>query len=86
MIVVKFKDVGRRKKSWTAACSESEMGYDWLYGQIRRRAGVMSQDIDFIENIDDEYISIYAGARDNVHTRRSRILQGRVRRFRNERS
>lgn len=62
MIVVTFRKVGRRKKSWTAACSESEMGYDWLYGQIRRRAGVMSQDVDFIENIDDEYVSIFAGA------------------------
>ena len=62
MIVVTFRKVGRQKKSWTAACSESEMGYDRLYGQIRRRAGVMSQDVDFIENTDDEYVSIFAGA------------------------
>lgn len=64
-MIVKFQDVGRNKISWEAECTAkdiSELEYDWFYNQVKKRAFVMSCELDFILNEKDNTTgTIYAG-------------------------
>ena len=48
---IKFIDVGRNNVSWEAECKAEhieELEYEWLYSQVKKRAMVMSKEIDFL--------------------------------------
>lgn len=60
-MIVKFQDVGRNNISWEAECTAndiSELEYDWFYNQVKTRACVMSREIDFLLNKEDETTGI----------------------------
>lgn len=38
-----------------------QFGYDFLCEQVKRKAHIMSEDIEFIDNSDDEWTSIFEG-------------------------
>lgn len=59
MITVKFTNVGRGKKTWTAIKEKGELTYNWLYKQIKEQQALMSSDIDFLDDG-----TILAGFRD----------------------
>jgi hypothetical protein len=48
-MIVKFKDVGRNKKSWEAHC-DGELTYKFMYGQVKSNAAIMSSDLEFGDN------------------------------------
>jgi len=50
-MIVKFIDVGRNKRTWEATCPASnfnDIEYGWLYSQVKKRAFIMSEEIEFI--------------------------------------
>ena len=50
---IKFIEVGRNNASWESECPANnieEMEYDWFYSQVKKRAMVMSTDLDFLLN------------------------------------
>ena len=59
MLTVKFIDVGRDKKNWTATCAE--VGFDWLCKQVLSRVPI--KDIAEGLSFRNEYGkgTIYAG-------------------------
>jgi len=59
MKTVKFIDVGRNKLSWTA--QTAEVGFDWLYKQVKAKGALMSSDIAFRNEHGNG--TIYAGVR-----------------------
>ena len=54
---IKFIDVGRNNANWEAECKAEkieDLEYAWLYSQVKKRAMVMSTEIDFLINREDE--------------------------------
>lgn len=49
MTRVKFKDVGRHKRTWEAVCPR-ELDYEWLYAEVKRNHALLSSDISFLES------------------------------------
>ena len=48
---IKFIDVGRNNVSWEAECKAEkieDLEFEWLYSQVKKRAMVMSKEIDFL--------------------------------------
>lgn len=45
---IKFIDVGRNKRNWEVECAE--LTYDFMYGQVKLVGGLLSQDIDFMDD------------------------------------
>ena len=48
---IKFIDVGRNNANWEADCKAEnieDLEYEWLYSQVKKRAMVMSKEIDFL--------------------------------------
>lgn len=53
---IKFIDVGRNNATWEAECEAKkieDIEYEWLYSQVKKRAMVMSTEIDFLLNRED---------------------------------
>ncbi len=53
---IKFIDVGRNNANWEAECKAEkieDLEYEWLYSQVKKRAMVMSKEIDFLINRED---------------------------------
>ena len=53
---IKFIDVGRNNANWEAECKAEtieDLEYEWLYSQVKKRAMVMSKEIDFLINRQD---------------------------------
>ena len=53
---IRFIDVGRNNANWEAECKAEkieELEYEWLYSQVKKRAMVMSREIDFMVNTED---------------------------------
>lgn len=53
---IKFIDVGRNNANWEAECKAEkieDLEYEWLYSQVKKRAMVMSTEIDFLLNRED---------------------------------
>ena len=54
---IRFLDVGRNAVSWEAECNAEkieDLEYEWLYSQVKKKAKVMSTEIDFLINREDE--------------------------------
>ncbi len=48
---IKFIDVGRNNANWEAECKAEkieDLEYGWLYSQVKKRAMVMSSEIEFL--------------------------------------
>lgn len=53
---IKFIDVGRNNANWETECkaeSIEDLEYEWLYSQVKKRAMVMSTEIDFLISRED---------------------------------
>ena len=53
---IKFIDVGRNKATWEAECEAEkieDLEYGWLYSQVKKRAMLMSEEIEFLLNQED---------------------------------
>ena len=54
---IRFLDVGRNIVSWETECNAEkieDLEYKWLYSQVKKKAKVMSEEIDFLINREDE--------------------------------
>ncbi len=56
---VRFEEVGRQKKSWTAEVEEKDLTHSWLVRQVRKSGALMSQGIECI--VEGNHGRIYAG-------------------------
>lgn len=45
---IKFVDVGRNKRNWEVECAE--LTYDFMYKQVKSMSGILSQEVDFMDN------------------------------------
>ena len=48
MYTVVFKNVGRRKETWSAKCEE--ITYDFMFREVKKH-GVMSNNIEFLGGV-----------------------------------
>ena len=66
---IKFIDVGRNNATWEAECKAEkieDLEYEWLYSQVKKRAMVMSKEIDFLISRDDNTSGIITAGLRNI--------------------
>lgn len=59
---VSFSNVGHTKASWDLELREHELNHNWLIQELRRGGGLMSRDIELIEDNDDPHkLGVFVG-------------------------
>lgn len=59
LLRIHFENVGRKKKSWSADCTEAELTAPWVLRQIRGSSALFSREIEF--DIEGDEGRIWAG-------------------------